>query len=173
MFEIEDSAYVIPECWAVAGVGHEARHEDPFHEWPAAHAKVHCPGVSEKCQAHETVWEVAVDTALLGTDDWQTSATHEWPAAGTKPESQEAVSEEIDTLPKEHEAVAERVPFAIALETSEERHESSTGTVYPKMSAPSQEGSAQTGMPFTKAHDADGLEWSFTNPGTEPSDVAG
>lgn len=88
---------------------------------------MHCPGTAEKCQVPETDCEIAVEVALDGTVDPQTSATQESPE-GTYPESQAGVSETSERVPKEQENVPETAPLETAFETVADPPLESSGT---------------------------------------------
>ena len=157
-----------------------ARQAEPSQENQDEHEKVHCPGSAEWCQAPETDWEEALDSAsgipVPGEAPPQTSATQygpEAPEAGTYPVSQMADSAESETVQKEQEAATERVQLAVPLETWADAPETRSGTAYPESPEAGHGAGPQVFAPSTRAPVPDGSSGSLTSPPTEPSIPAG
>lgn len=116
--------------------------------------------------------EAAFEVACAGTVDPHTSATQESPE-GTYQESQEADSEDTETVQNEQEAVAETVPLATVLETADDCPLESAGMEYPLCVTASQLGTDQISAPSTSAQVEDGFAASLTRPATEPERPTG
>lgn len=139
-------------------------------------AKVHCPAVAEWCQVEETDWEVAVDAALAGTVDPQTSATQAGSVpvlSATNQTSHMADAPVTVILEKEQVAVARSTPSAVHFSTVADSQDARLGTSYQETSVPSHGAGPQVSAPSTSAHVPLGSSGSLIRPPTEPSIHAG